>query len=229
MFHKSMYIYEYLIINIGYENWIVDNLTPISYPYDENKKSINIDGKTYRFKKNTETKKIISFEQDPEYQFKISGIIGADLLSKFIILISDTIELIDINNLKEENKCDNYIFESVRRKELEEKKIDCNKVKNNLIFKANINGKHLNVLLNTKSNPNYISINSINSDNHHDNYYSYNDVFFNIEYNCGEIEEMENILKKYKCDAIISLKNGNRKIYKEYIILDYLNNVIFIN
>jgi len=228
MFHKSMYIYEYLIINIGYENWIVDNLTPISYPYDENKKSITIDGKTYRFKKNTETKKIISFEQDPEYQFKISGIIGADLLSKFIILISDTIELIDINNLKEENKCDNYIFESVRRKELEEKKIDCNKVKNNLIFKANINGKYLNVLLNTKSNPNYISINAINN-NYCRNDYSYNDTFLNIDYNCGEIEEMENILKKYKCNAIISLKNGNRKIYKDYIILDYLNNLIFIN
>ena len=201
--YKYRYIEDYFVLCLMDGNWIVDNILPISYVYDDTK-TIKIDNKNCRFKQIGVEKKIIKeLVDDYGNKIVISGVIGADILSKFNIIIHDySICFYNPNDISKD-KINKEVGEVIFGP------IECKKVKNNLVFYCKINDVLCRTLLNFNPNKNYLNTNINNR---------------NIEYDRDKIFYIDNLNINRNNSSEVGKYN-----YKKCIVLDYYDKKLIIN
>lgn len=224
--HKFRYVDGYIVADFFDCNLIIDNDYDYSYSFD-NTETIkyyeNQKEKKIRLKKMDDLKTKNNFEKyncTINYnEFKISGILGKDFLSKhsFVIYSNHCIEFISVKAFLERIKL--YDYES--RNEL-----DCELSKNNLIGIIKRDEEEIKLSFVLKKLQNIIRENKC------DNYYNNVNWKYNINFNrVSEYNSEYDKLKKNKCDGIISIINSitDRFIFDSYIFFDYENKKIYLN
>ncbi len=229
--HKYRFVDGYMVVDLNENYWIIDNLSEFSYSYDGTNK-IKIENNTFKIRTDVENIDDIIKLQNLNYDIK--GVIGINIISKFILFISNHA----ISFINPRKKDDNYNYKRYEEDSSNANDIiyESEKKCKNMICIFDIDNKQAKTLIGLSYKENYIK----NKDKDDNNYERNTNVSYMTKNEKKMLclnykilnERIKKKIKKYKCDAIISFYYDDDykcTLFNNYMILDYINNKIFIN